>query len=216
MKGIIQYIKENRIESYLIEFDTDMLNESESVVYHKHDKRFNFDLIGYGHPVERSSERRSSNSDIAALVKDCWNRIKKGIEDGLILVNQTNSGKSGAQVCLHSSTKDDEGYYLTVVFFVQNHVTKNNQDYYTLLLKTVFNGTTVDEWKEGKNGKSMYHPERGQLDMWDSYGISSGRFKDVMKVSGGTAYNKRPNKPQNIRPNFKIKGFIDPALLTRR
>ena len=170
MKSLSQYIAEALIDEAFI-------------AYYRHNRapkkdaeKFNFNLIGGDHAVERGSERRTNSREVTSLVKDCWSRIKAGIESGKYLINQKKSKKPGSCISLHSSEKTEYGY-LTVVLIPKKYHPQSN--YYYLEVVTIWKGKDIESWKTGDgSGKSMYHPEHGQLDMWDNFALQYRYKKD--------------------------------------
>lgn len=132
-------------------------------------QKFNFRLKTAGHAFERDQERNIDSQEVSSLVKECWSKIKKGLEDKKYLINQYNTNKPGSVIGLHSSEKTRAGY-LTVILFVKSYVAK--EDYYNIEVVTTWKGKNMDSWKETTDdGKTMNRPDRGQLNIWDRMAI---------------------------------------------
>ena len=59
---------------------------------------------------------------------------------------------------------------MTVILFVKSYIEREN--YYNIEVVTVCKTKTMDGWKEKtEDGKTLNHPEKGQLNLWDQEGI---------------------------------------------
>lgn len=165
MKSLLTYILESFIDEGVFSGKYyDCLRTSKN-----NREKFNFRLRSEGHAFERGIERNIESYEVSNLVKECWYKIKKGIETKKYLINQYNSNKPGSIIGLHSSEKTREGY-LTVILFIKSYIEKEN--YYNIEVVTVCKTKTMDGWKEKtEDGKTLNHPERGQLNLWDQEGI---------------------------------------------
>lgn len=68
-------------------------------------------------------------------------------------------------------------------------------------MKTSFKGKKIDDWKTGdENGKKMYHPEYGQLDMWTNSAIRTLDKEDVMEID----MTKYARKPHTSKPTQQV------------
>lgn len=165
------------LSTYIIEnLENDILENLYTLYHRPKPIKFNFRLGSHGHAAERDTERLISTGEVLELFKDCWSRIKSYIENGKILINQRNSNKPGSSFSLHSSEKTKTGY-LTIVCFIKSY--NSIKKYYDVELVTTYKGKTIDSWKIGDGtGKTMYHPEKGQVDIWDNFAIAHFDKKD--------------------------------------
>lgn len=176
MLSLISFLRENLI--------VPILEEAPFFYQRKVEGKFNYKLTSHGHAAERDRERQITTEEVKSLVKSCWSKIKKGIEDGKILINKKDSKQSGSSVALHCSDKTRSGYLVVIIFPVKYH---KNSDYYEIEVVTTWKGKTLDSYKEpfkDKDGKEkcMHHPEYGQLDIWDNVAIEHYDKKDVWTV----------------------------------
>ena len=81
---------------------------------------------------------------------------------------------------MHSTEKTKYGYLVAVVFPTKYH---KIADYYDIEVVTTYKYKNFDDYKrKSTDGKTMYHPEHGQLQMWDNEAINYRNKKDVLKV----------------------------------
>ncbi len=173
MISIFEYLKNH------IEPTEETINEG-CFLYCKNNKQFNFRLSSGNHAVERNVERNIKTGEVVSLMRDVWSRFKKAIEDGYILIDQKDSNKSGSSVLLHSTEKTKYGYLVAVVFPTKYH---KIADYYDIEVVTTYKYKNFDDYKrKSTDGKTMYHPEHGQLQMWDNEAINYRNKEDVLKV----------------------------------
>ena len=171
MKSLLEYILEHQI-----------LEKLEHIYYFKRDRnpvaqeRFRFKVIS-GHGNERSFERQIKDREIISLIKDCWYRIKSGYESGKYIEGAYSSKRKGCIIGLHSTERTDDGY-LTIILYIKKY--HPDADYFELEVVTVCKTKTMDGWKEKtEDGKTLNHPERGQLNLWDTEAINyQGKVDD--------------------------------------
>lgn len=163
MKSLLEYILESQI-----------IEKLEPIYSFKRDinpisqEKFRFKVIS-GHGNERSVERRIKDREIISLIKDCWSRIKVGYESGKYIEGAYNSKRNGSVLGLHSTERTEDGY-LTIILYIKKY--HPDADYFELEVVTVCKTKTMDGWKEKtEDGKTLNHPERGQLNLWDQEGI---------------------------------------------
>lgn len=171
MKSLSTYL----LEQLLLEYRNYNVNSS----------KFNFKLESTGkidHSSERMFTREISDSEIRILVQDVWRKIEKGIKQGKILINQRNSNKQGSSISIHSYDKTKSGY-LTVIVFVKKY--DKNKDFYTLEVVTAWKVSKITSYKDKdpKTGKTMYHPETGQIDIWPNFAIEYLGMEDSINLS---------------------------------
>ena len=96
-------------------------------------------------------------------------RIKKGYESGKYLAAKYGTNEVGSVIGLHSTERTSDGYLTVILTIKKYHPTA---DYFELEVVTVCKTKTMDGWKEKtEDGKTLNHPERGQLNLWDQEGI---------------------------------------------
>lgn len=175
MKPLFVYIKEN------INNIIELINEDVPHFYQKYpNKRFNYKLVSHGHAAERDMERLISDAEVVGLMKDVWTKVKNAIETGKVLINQKDTKKSGSSIAIHSSEKTRTGYLTIIIFPSKYH---KNAQYYDIEVVTTWKGKTMDSYKEyDEEGKTMYHPEYGQLDIWDNFGNSHYEKQDIWQI----------------------------------
>lgn len=76
--------------------------------------------------------------------------------------------------------KTKYGYLVAVVFPTKYH---KIADYYDIEVVTTYKYKNFDDYKrKSTDGKTMYHPEHGQLQMWDNEAINYRNKEDILKV----------------------------------
>lgn len=180
MKSLVKYIKENLAET--LEEYIDLLCEGAfgGSYFSRNPKKFpkyNFNLRSEGHAFERDMERGVTTKEVSTLFCSVWDKFKRGIENGKILINARSSKKPGSSVSIHSYEKTKNGYLTIVVFVRKYHKTS---DYYDIEVVTTWKGKKIESFKDKdpKTGQTMHHPEKGQLDMWEDFAIEHYGVED--------------------------------------
>ena len=169
MKSLLEYITEQILLEYNQMGDTYFNCKSTKVRSNPRLSKFNFIATSGGHAVERGVERKINNDEVTSLILDCWERIKKGYESGKYLAAKYDTNEVGSVIGLHSTERTPEGYLTVILTIKKYHPTA---DYFELEVVTVCKTKTMDGWKEKtEDGKTLNHPERGQLNLWDQEGI---------------------------------------------
>ena len=173
MISIFEYLKNH------IEPTEETINEG-CFLYCTNNTHFNFSLSSGNHAVERTVDRNIQTGEVVSLMRDVWPRDMQAIEAGSILIDHKDSNKSGSSVLLHSTEKTKYGYLVAVVFPTKYH---KIADYYDIEVVTTYKYKNFDDYKrKSTDGKTMYHPEHGQLQMWDNEAINYRNKEDVLKV----------------------------------
>ena len=166
----------------LVEFIKEQLQINEGVFtsfYKSKNDKWNFNLFSRGHAGERSTERMVKTSEIIELFKDCYSRIKKYIELGIIKVNKYGTKTHGSAFALHSSDKSQTGY-LTIICYPVKF--KKEKQIWDFEIVTMWKGKKMDSFmeKDPKTGKTMNRPEFGTIDIWDNQAINHYDKKDAI------------------------------------
>ena len=158
------------LKEYIIE---SLISEAIRLKYYKYNKRnpkYNFNIVSTGgHAAEQDMIRSIKTYEVINLIKDTWHKLLPAIKSGKILINQRNSKKRGSSVCLHSSEKTKSGFLVVVIFISKYY---EDTDVYDIEVVTTWKGKHLDSYKKGDaDGHSMYHPEYGQIDVWDDIAV---------------------------------------------